>query len=81
MLHMCSYHPRMIDPLDPSSLQKARENAGLSRGELAKRAGVNETTILRIERGDVDPQVGRTWAAIVRALSTRPTSEAEAAAA
>jgi predicted transcriptional regulator len=65
---MCSYAAHMIDPLDPRTLEPARKAAGLSRSELARRADVNETTILRIEKGDVDPRLDGTWAPLVRAL-------------
>lgn len=58
----------MIDPLDPKTLKPAREAAKLTRGKLAELAGVNETTILRIESGGVDPRLDGTWAPIVRAL-------------
>lgn len=58
----------MIDPLDPKSLKKAREDAKLSRAELADLSKVNSTTILRIENGDVDPRLDGTWAPIVRVL-------------
>lgn len=68
MQHICS----MIDPLDPRSLQAARQAAKLSRAELAEAAKVSETTILRIEKGEVDPQLNGTWAPIVRALAARP---------
>lgn len=36
-------------------VQEAREDAGLSRKALAKRAGVPVSTVSRIEDGDVDP--------------------------
>lgn len=62
----------MIDPLDPKSLKPAREGVNLSRADLAKLAGVNETTILRIENGDVDPRLDGTWAPIVRAINGAP---------
>lgn len=58
----------MIDPLDPKTLKPAREKAKLSRALLAEKAGVNETTVMRIENGDVDPRLDGTWAPIVRAL-------------
>jgi len=60
----------MIDPLnpiDPRTLQAAREARNLSRQELAKLASTSETTILRIESGK-DPRTERTWAPIVDAL-------------
>lgn len=78
-LHLCRYPAGMIDPLNTRSLQKARELAGLSRAELAGLAGVNETTILRIERGDVDPRVDGTWAPIVKVLAQRSLDRADAA--
>ena len=68
MLHICSYTVIMIDPLDPRTLEGARKAANLSRAELARLAAVNETTILRIEGGSVDPKLDGTWAPIVRAL-------------
>ncbi len=58
----------MIDPLDPKTLKQAREDAKLSRAELADLSKVNSTTILRIENGDVDPRLDGTWAPIVRVL-------------
>lgn len=61
----------MIDPLNTRSLRKAREKAGLTRAELAALASVNETTILRIERGEVDPRLDGTWAPIVKAVQRR----------
>lgn len=67
----------MIDPLNTRTLQAAREAAGLSRSELARRAGVNETTVLRIEKGDTDPRLDETWGPLVRALT--PVEQKEAA--
>lgn len=66
----------MVDPLDPRTLKPARVAAGLSRADLAKASSVSETTILRIEKGEVDPRLGGTWALLVRAL---PTEQASAA--
>jgi len=66
----------MIDPLDPKTLEPARKEAKLSRAELAAMAGVNETTILRIEKGDVDPRLDGTWAPLVRALTPEVRPEA-----
>lgn len=66
----------MIDPLDPSSLKPARETAGLSRSVLAQMSGVHETTILRIEKGEVDPRLDGTWAPLVRAIQSVPAPEA-----
>jgi len=71
VLHMCSYSGHMIDPLNPRTLEPARKAAGLSRSDLAKIADVNETTIMRIEKGEVDPRLDNTWAPLVRALSRR----------
>lgn len=58
----------MIDPLDPTTLKAARETAHLSRAALAAKSGVHETTIMRIEKGEVDPRLDGTWAPLVRAL-------------
>lgn len=69
----------MIDPLDPKTLEPARKDAKLSRADLAKMADVNETTILRIESGKVDPRIDGTWAPIVRALQRYEAPGAEAA--
>lgn len=70
----------MIDPLDPKSLEAARSKLKLTRGELAERSRVHETTIFRIETGAVDPRLDGTWAPIVRAIQAaeaeRPESEA-----
>lgn len=66
----------MIDPLNPATLKQAREEAGLSRSQLARIASVNETTILRIEAGDVDPRLNGTWIPLVRALQSTPTEKA-----
>jgi predicted transcriptional regulator len=85
ILHMCSYLLHMIDPLDPKSLQPAREAAKVSRAALASKAGVSETTVLRIESGGVDPRLDGTWAPLVRALQAivdeRSTGAPTAAAA
>ena len=69
----------MIDPLDPGTLQSAREAAGLTRADLAKLASINETTVMRIEKREVDPRLDGTWAPLVRALQAHPSSEARAA--
>lgn len=71
-LHICIYRSPMIDPLDPRTLRPARQVANLSRAKLAELAGVNETTIMRIEKGNVDPRLDGTWAPIVRALQALP---------
>lgn len=68
----------MIDPLDTSTLEAARKEAGLSRAQLAERSGVHETTILRIEKREVDPRTDGTWAPLVRALSVASALAAEA---
>lgn len=69
----------MIDPLDPSTLQPARVAAKLSRADLATLASVNETTILRIEKGEVDPRLDGTWAPLVRAVQSRAAAQQAAA--
>lgn len=59
-----------IDPLNPKSLKPAREGANLSRAKLAELAGVNETTVMRIENSEVDPRLDGTWVPIVRVLQS-----------
>ena len=61
----------MLDVLHPTSLEAARKAAGLSRGELAELSGIHETTIGRIEKGQVDPRVSGTWAPLVRVLKSK----------
>lgn len=68
---MCSYGHVMLNPLDPRTLKSARVAANLSRSELAGLANVSETTILRIEKGEVDPRLAGTWGPLVRALEAR----------
>ena len=58
----------MIDPLNPKTLEAARKARSLTRGRLSELSGVHETTIMRIEKGEVDPRLDGTWAPIVRAL-------------
>lgn len=58
----------MLNPLDPRTLQNAREAANLTRADLARLAQISETTILRIEKGEVDPRLTGTWGPLVRAL-------------
>lgn len=58
----------MLDPLDPTTLRKAREDVGLSRAQLASSSGVHETTIMRIEKSEVDPRLDGTWAPLARSV-------------
>lgn len=41
----------------PEELKKRRNELGLTQSELAKRAGVSQPLIARIESGDVDPRL------------------------
>lgn len=57
------------------ALRKARHGAGLSQRELAKRVGMPQPAIARIEQGRVTPRVDtltRLLAACGQALSTTP---------
>jgi transcriptional regulator with XRE-family HTH domain len=38
-------------------LRMARNHAGLSQREVARRAGVPQSTVARVERGHIDPRV------------------------
>ena len=60
-----------LDVLDPSSLSAARKVRGLSRSDLARLAGVDASTIFRVEGGQ-DPGVAKTWAPLVDALRAIP---------
>lgn len=51
----------------PEELKKSRLNANLTQTELAKRAGLSQSLIARIEAGDIDPRVS-TLGKILRAL-------------
>lgn len=68
----------MLDPLDPKTLKKAREGAGLTRAKLAELSKVDESTVFRLEMGATDPRLSATWAPIVRALQAYSTPEPEA---
>lgn len=68
----------MFDPLNPRTLEPARKSKGLSRAALADLAKVSETTILRIEKGEVDPRLDGTWAPIARAIAETPDAQAAA---
>ncbi len=46
----------MVDLITPQELRKLRKKAGLTQKELAKRAGISQSLIARIERGSVDPR-------------------------
>jgi predicted transcriptional regulator len=52
----------------PRDLRSTRERLGLSRRDLASRAGLHETTIMRIEGGQ-DPRTVKAWLPIVAALN------------
>ncbi len=41
----------------PEDLKKRRNELGLTQSDLAKRAGVSQPLIARIESGDVDPRL------------------------
>ncbi len=59
--------------IDGEKVQAAREQAFLSKGELAERAGLNRNTIGRIE-GSVTEVHPRTIRRIAEALSVDPAS-------
>ncbi|GAC1384628.1 MAG: hypothetical protein NVSMB4_12200 [Acidimicrobiales bacterium] len=51
-------------------LRTLRENAGLTQGEIAKRAGTSQPAVARYEAGDVSPSV-RTLERLVHATGNR----------
>ena len=53
------------------TLTEARERRGLTQAALAERAGVNKSTVLRVERGDVMPSHS-TVVSLEKALGLRP---------
>lgn len=57
----------MYDLPTMEDLKRERTGAGLTQAELASRAGVSQSLIARIERGDVDPRLS-TFGKILKAL-------------
>ena len=57
----------MYDLPSPEDLKRERTRTGLTQAELASRAGVSQSLIARIERGDVDPRLS-TLGKILKAL-------------
>jgi predicted transcriptional regulator len=47
----------VVDLVTPQELRKLRKKAGLTQKELAKRAGISQSLIARIEKGTVDPRL------------------------
>ncbi|RLE70234.1 MAG: transcriptional regulator, partial [Thermoprotei archaeon] len=61
----------------PKYLRELRKAAGLSQAELARRAGVSQSLIARIESGDVNPRVS-TLQRILKALEEYVEEELKA---
>ena len=57
----------MIDPLDSSTLRKARRYVDMTQKELAIEVGLAPNTICDIEKGKHDPKLSD-WARIVRVI-------------
>lgn len=53
----------------PEDLRRWRQTLGLTQAEVARRAGVSQPLIARIEKGTVDPRLS-TLRSVVQALST-----------
>ncbi|MCC6012863.1 MAG: CBS domain-containing protein [Candidatus Verstraetearchaeota archaeon] len=47
----------VVNLITPQELRRLRKKAGLTQKELAKRAGISQSLIARIERGTVDPRL------------------------
>jgi len=60
--------------LDGARLQELRREHGLSQAELAGRAGISLTTVVRLERRGRASCRGRTLARLVAALDAQPSS-------
>jgi len=60
--------------IDGENVRAAREQAFLSKGELAERAGLDRNTIGRIENSGVTDVHPRTIRKIAEALSVDPAS-------
>ncbi|TDC36222.1 XRE family transcriptional regulator [Micromonospora sp. 15K316] len=45
-----------------AALRRERERAGLTPADLARRAGLAEATLARLENADGDPSIGSIWA-------------------
>ncbi len=60
--------------IDGEKVRVAREQAFLSKSELAERAGLNRNTIGRIEDSDTTEVYPRTIRKIAEALSVNPAS-------
>jgi transcriptional regulator with XRE-family HTH domain len=60
--------------IDGENVKAAREQAFLSKGELAERAGLDRNTIGRIENSGVTDVHPRTIRKIAEALSVDPAS-------
>ena len=57
----------------PENIQKRREELGMSREELAQKAGLSYNAIWRIENGQREP-LASTLGAIAKALETKRIS-------
>jgi transcriptional regulator with XRE-family HTH domain len=60
--------------LDGQRLRQLRSQRGLSQEELANRAGISLTTVVRLERRACAPCRGRTLGRLARALGEHPAS-------
>jgi predicted transcriptional regulator len=58
-----------LDIPTPEDLRRWRQALGLTQAEVARRAGVSQPLIARIERGSVDPRLS-TLRSIVRAMAS-----------
>ena len=56
----------------PEELRTRRESLGLKQTELAKRAGISQSMVARIEAGNVDPRISTLNKIIVVLNSAAP---------
>jgi DNA-binding XRE family transcriptional regulator len=64
------FRKKVKKTINSEKLKEARRKAHLTQVELAKRIGVTQTHISKIERGDADPAM-ETLDGLLRALSLR----------
>lgn len=55
--YMCIYEYYIVELITPEELKTLRKRIGLTQAELAKKAGVSQSLIARLEAGTVNPRL------------------------